>query len=85
MFETVVPSTPVYDTEISRANGRLLGGGLENRRLSWSTPNPYEVSRATGSSCCGSAPASQAGVRSRPPLQPAIRMGPGFFDQGPLG
>jgi error-prone DNA polymerase len=29
VFETVVPRTPAYDTEISRAKGRLLGGGLE--------------------------------------------------------
>jgi hypothetical protein len=26
VFETVVPSTPAYDTEISRAKGRPLGG-----------------------------------------------------------
>ena len=29
VFETVVPSTPAHDTEISRAKGRPLGGGLE--------------------------------------------------------
>jgi hypothetical protein len=38
---------------------------------------------SSGSPCCGRAPASQAGVRNRPLLQPAIKMGPGFFDQGP--
>jgi hypothetical protein len=31
VFETVVPSTPAHDTKISRAKGRPLGGGLENR------------------------------------------------------
>jgi len=31
MFETVVPSTPAHDTELSRSKGGPLGGGFENR------------------------------------------------------
>lgn len=46
VFETVVPSTPAHDTEISCAKGRPLGGGLENRRSA--TLNKVEAYRYYG-------------------------------------